>query len=71
MKCNVGNIDRTLRIGAGLILIGLAATGTVGVWGWIGVVPLLTGVFRFCPAYPLLGINSCARETSGASCCKK
>ncbi len=62
MKCNVGTIDRTLRIVAGLILIGLAATGTVGVWGWIGVVPLLTGIFRFCPAYPLLGINSCGKE---------
>ena len=71
MKCNVGNIDRTLRIGAGLILIGLAATGTVGVWGWIGVVPLLTGIFRFCPAYPLLGMSSCTKETSGVSCCKK
>jgi hypothetical protein len=71
MKCNVGNIDRTLRIGAGLILIGLAATGTVGVWGWIGVVPLLTGIFRFCPAYPLLGMSSCTKETSGASFCKK
>lgn len=63
MKCNVGTIDRTLRIVAGLILIGLAATGTVGVWGWIGVVPLLTGIFRFCPAYPLLGINSCGKES--------
>ncbi len=62
MKCNVGTIDRTLRIVAGLILIGLAASGTIGVWGWIGVVPLLTGVFRFCPAYPLLGINSCGKD---------
>lgn len=71
MKCNVGTIDRTLRIVAGLVLITLAATGTVGAWGWIGVLPLLTGVFRFCPAYPLLGINSCSKEGASASCCKK
>jgi hypothetical protein len=41
-----------------LVLIGLAATGTIGMWGWIGVIPVLTGTFRFCPAYPLLGINT-------------
>ena len=58
MKCNVGKADRTIRIIAGLVLIGLAATGTIGMWGWIGIVPILTGVFRFCPAYPLLGINT-------------
>ncbi len=58
MKCNVGTMDRAFRIIAGLVLIGLAATGTIGMWGWIGIVPVLTGVFRFCPAYPLLGINT-------------
>jgi len=51
-------MDRAIRIIAGLVLIGLAATGTIGVWGWIGLIPLLTGVFRFCTAYPLLGINT-------------
>ena len=59
MKINVGTVDRVLRIVVGLVLIGLAASGKVGVWGWIGVVPLLTGVFRFCPAYTLLGMNTC------------
>jgi len=59
MKVNVGTIDRAARIIVGLILIGLAATGTVGLWGYIGIVPLLTGVFRFCPAYTLLGLNTC------------
>ena len=59
MKFNVGSIDRVLRIVVGLVLVGLAATGTVGVWGWIGVVPLATGLFGFCPAYKLLGINTC------------
>ena len=59
MKQNAGSLDRILRIVAGLVLIGLAAPGTVGVWGWIGVVPLATGLFGFCPAYTLLGINTC------------
>jgi len=43
----------------GLVLIALAWTGTVGVWGWIGVVPLATGLIGWCPAYTLLGINTC------------
>ena len=59
MKFNVGTVDRVVRIVVGLVLIGLAATGTVGLWGWIGVVPLATGLFRFCPAYTVLGINTC------------
>jgi hypothetical protein len=59
MKSNSGGIDRSLRVVAGLVLIGLAATGTIGVWGWIGVVPLVTGAIGFCPLYNLLGINTC------------
>jgi hypothetical protein len=62
MKSNVGGIDRPLRIVAGLILIALAASGTVGPWGWIGIVPLATGLFKFCPLYTLLGINTCPLE---------
>jgi hypothetical protein len=58
---NVGGIDRALRILVGLLLIVLAATNTVGWWGWLGVIPLATGVFRFCPAYPILGISSCKK----------
>lgn len=65
MKTNVGTIDRVLRILAGIVLIALAATGTVGWWGYIGVVPLLTGLFRFCPAYGLLGINTCPLKKQG------
>jgi hypothetical protein len=61
MKANVGTIDRSLRIAAGLILIGLSLSGVIGLWGWIGVVPLATGLFRFCPAYPLLGISTCKK----------
>ncbi len=64
---NVGGLDRGLRIVVGLVLIALAATGTVGWWGWIGVVPLLTGLVGGCPAYSLLGINTCAvRKNDGA-----
>ena len=59
MQANVGTIDRALRIIVGLALIGLTATGHIGVWGWIGVVPLATGIFRFCPAYTLLGASTC------------
>jgi O-antigen ligase len=59
MKANVGGIDRALRIIAGLILIALTLTGTIGVWGWIGVVPLATGLIGWCPVYPLLGMSTC------------
>lgn len=59
MKTNEGHLDRVLRIVAGLVLIGLAATGMVGVWGYIGVVPLLTGAVGFCPLYTVLGLNTC------------
>jgi len=59
MKTNEGTIDRAVRIIAGLILIALAATGTVGVWGWIGIMPLLTGAIGFCPAYSIFGMSTC------------
>jgi len=62
MKANIGTADRALRVVAGVVLIGLAAAGVIGIWGHIGVVPLLTGIFRFCPAYPLLGINTCGMK---------
>ncbi|MBL8475665.1 MAG: DUF2892 domain-containing protein [Methyloversatilis sp.] len=64
MKSNVGGIDKIARIVIGLALIALAATGTVGVWGYIGIVPVLTGLFNFCPLYPLLGINTCGMKKS-------
>ncbi len=59
MKPNEGTIDRALRVIAGLVLIGLAATGTVGVWGWIGIMPLLTGAIGVCPAYSIFGLSTC------------
>jgi hypothetical protein len=59
---NVGNIDRAARIIAGAVLVGLAYTQTLGVWAWIGVVPLVTGVVGWCPAYKLFGINTCSMK---------
>ncbi|ERI50869.1 DUF2892 domain-containing protein [Pseudomonas sp. AOB-7] len=63
MQRNVGNLDRSLRIAAGLILIGLSLSGVIGLWGWIGLLPLASGIFRFCPAYPLLGVNTCKSKS--------
>jgi hypothetical protein len=59
MKTNEGRLDRGLRVVAGLVLIGLAASGQIGIWGYIGVVPLLTGAVGVCPVYSFFGINSC------------
>jgi hypothetical protein len=58
MKINVGGVDRMLRILVGIAAI-LWALTTGPVWAWIGVVPLLTGIVKFCPVYPLLGISTC------------
>ena len=58
-KNNVGSIDRVLRVVLGLVLIGLTLSGTIGVWGWIGVVPLLTAARGTCPLYTLVGMNTC------------
>jgi hypothetical protein len=59
MNKNVGGIDRILRIVVGIALIALAATGTVGLWGYIGVLPLLTGLVGWCPPYAIFGWNTC------------
>lgn len=59
MKTNEGTIDRVARVIAGLALIALTLTGTIGAWGWIGVVPLLTGIIGICPAYSIFGMNTC------------
>lgn len=60
MKMNVGGMDRIVRIAVGLVLIALAATGTIGVWGWLGIVPLATGVVGWCPPYAIFGFSTCA-----------
>jgi hypothetical protein len=61
MSPNVGNTDRIIRIVAGIALIVWALAGGPA-WAWIGVLPLATGVFRFCPAYRLLGMNTCGTK---------
>ncbi len=66
MKINVGGIDRILRIAVGIVLIALALMGTIGAWGWIGIVPLATGLLKTCPLYSILGINTCPSKGSAA-----
>ena len=63
MKTNEGTLDRALRVLAGLVLIALALTGTIGAWGWIGIVPIATGLIGWCPAYTIFGINTCAMKS--------
>ena len=65
MQANIGSIDRTVRILAGLALIGATLFGVIGAWGWIGVIPLATGIFRFCPAYLPFGFSTCRMKTPG------
>ena len=60
MTRNVGGIDRIIRIVAGLVLLGLTLTGTIGMWGWLGIVPLATGALGWCPPYSILGFNTCS-----------
>lgn len=65
MKANIGNIDRIARAVIGIVLIGASLAGVIGVWGWIGIVPLATAGFRFCPLYAVLGVNSCDLTSGG------
>ena len=59
MTRNEGNLERALRVIAGLVLIGLTLAGTIGPWGWIGIIPLATGALGWCPLYTALGIDTC------------
>lgn len=60
MKTNVGSVDKILRIVVGLALIALSVfkPEVIGYWGYIGIIPLVTGLFNFCPAYTLLGLST-------------
>ena len=60
-KLNIGNIDRALRILMGLVLVVLAGSGVIGVWGYIGIVLVVTGTIAICPLYTLLGIRTTSR----------
>ena len=81
MKCNIGCAERGIRIAIGAVLVTLAYTHQVGTWAWIGIVPLATGFFKFCPLYALIKRNGCCNAGcgccgccgsggSGGSCCK-
>ena len=59
MTRNEGNVDRALRVIVGLVLIALVFVGPRTPWGWVGLVPLVTGLFRMCPLYALFGIDTC------------
>jgi hypothetical protein len=67
MKLNVGTIDRIFRVILGVALIALTLSNQIGVWGWVGLVPLLTGAISFCPLYAVLGINTCPLQKKAAS----
>ncbi|MEO5365792.1 MAG: DUF2892 domain-containing protein [Magnetococcus sp. WYHC-3] len=67
MKANVGGIDRILRIVVGVALVGATVAGMLPVWGYVGVIPLATGIMGFCPFYPLLGMSTCACRKDDAA----
>lgn len=62
MKKNIGTLDATIRIILGIIILSLIFVGPKSLWGLIGLVPLLTGIFRYCPLYPIVGINTCCKN---------
>lgn len=62
---NVGGIDRMLRILMGLVLVGMVFVGPKTPWGWLGLIPLVTGIARTCPIYRLFGVNTCWRGPYG------
>jgi hypothetical protein len=64
MKPNVGSLDRALRIGLGLLLLSLTLTDAIGAWGYVGVLPLVTGLVSACPLYTVLGIRTCKRDAA-------
>lgn len=62
MKKNIGTLDAIIRIILGIIILSLIFVGPKSLWGLIGLVPLLTGIFRYCPLYPIVGINTCCKN---------
>ena len=59
MDKNIGTLDRAMRLVVGIVLIALVFVGPQTPWGWIGIVPLATALIGFCPAYRLIGLNTC------------
>ena len=64
MEKNVGNLDKTLRIVIGLVLISLVFVGPQTPWGWIGIVPLATALVGWCPLYRIIGVSTCKKKPS-------
>jgi len=64
---NEGTADRALRVVVGLILVSLVFIGPQTPWGWIGIVPIATGLMGWCPAYTLFGISTCKTGKSGTA----
>ncbi|MEE4243965.1 MAG: DUF2892 domain-containing protein [Kangiellaceae bacterium] len=62
MKTNEGTIDRAARVIVGLGLLSLAFVGPQTMWGYVGIVPILTGTVGFCPLYSIFGINTCSTQ---------
>ncbi len=67
MNINEGSIDRALRVIVGIALIAMVFVGPQTIWGWIGVVPFITGVIGICPLYSVLGINTCPISQKSSS----
>lgn len=59
MKTNAGMVDRVIRVIVGVVLLALVFVGPQTVWGWIGVIPLVTGLIGFCPLYKIFGLSTC------------
>lgn len=66
MKQNIGNIERVIRVLVGVGILSLAFVGPASPWGYLGIVPILTGLIGWCPPYALLGISTCGKT---GSCC--
>jgi hypothetical protein len=67
MSQNVGTLDRAVRVVVGLALLSLTVVGPHTLWGLVGAVPLVTALAGFCPAYTLLGVNTCSTQARGAT----
>ena len=67
MRTNIGTVDRALRVVIGLVLLALVFVGPQTPWGFIGLVPLLTALVGFCPAYRIVGLSTCARRGGDAA----
>lgn len=63
---NVGSLDRALRVVAGIVLLGMVFYGPETVWGWVGIIPLVTGLIGNCPAYAIFGLSTCKLKGSDA-----